>query len=255
MFVDTHSHIHFKDFPDREVVLKRSIAAGVRAQILVGCTPGDSLDALDFIKKHTDCQLFCTIGVHPHNADEFDDALCERFEILAKSEKSIVALGEIGLDYFRNFKPAQIQQKAFKRQLKLAKKLGLPVVAHIRDAWEDAFKILDETGSDKIILHCFTGNLLQAEYCWEKGYYTSFSGVLTYPKNEYLREVAVRAPADKILIETDCPFLPPQLYRGKRNEPAYLVETAKTLASVRGVSLEEIGKLTTKNAFKAFCIV
>ena len=253
MIIDTHSHIHFKDFPDREVVLKRSIEAGVKAQILVGCTPGDSFDARQFIRKHPDCQLWCTLGVHPHNADEFTDEIEAQFEKLAE-EKEIVAIGEIGLDYFRNFKPAQIQQKAFRKQLELAKKLDLSVVIHIRDAWDDAFAILKESGNNKVILHCFTGNLSQAEYSWENGWFVSFSGVLTYPKNEYLREIAKLAPQDKILLETDCPYLPPQIYRGKRNEPAYIIETAKILAEIRGVSLERIADITTKNAFKAFCI-
>ena len=166
--------------------------------------------------------------------------------------KPIVAIGEIGLDYFRNLQPKEVQEKAFRKQLLLAKELGLAVVVHVRDAWDDALKILEETGNAKVVLHCFTGQMDHAKICIERGYYLSFSGVLTYPKNEYLREVARVATTEQILIETDCPYLPPQIMRGKRNEPAFVVETARCLADARGVSLEEIGSITTQNAVKVF---
>ncbi len=254
MFTDTHSHIHFREFPDREAVLQRAIAGNVTRQILVGCTVADSLDALHFVRKHPDCQLFSTLGVHPDNADEFTEDVRGRFEKLAKNEKKIVALGEIGLDYFRNLKPHSLQQSAFRAQLALALELDLPVIVHIRDAWEDAYKILDDAGNRRVILHCFTGHMEQAQYALGKGYYLSFSGVLTYPKNEYLRAISALAPETQILLETDCPYLAPQTYRGQRNEPAYLVETAKVLAQARGISLEEIAKLTTANAMRVFSL-
>lgn len=254
MFTDTHSHIHFKDFPDREEVLKRANAATVTMQILVGCTPKDSYDALQFVKKHPNFQVWCTLGVHPHNSNEWNDEVRKRFTTLVETEKKIVAIGETGLDYFRNLQSAEIQKKAFKEQLKLALDLDLPAIVHIRDAWDDGFELLQESGNTGVVLHCFTGNREQAEYAWEHGYYTSFSGVLTYPKNEYLREIAKMAPASQILLETDCPYLPPQVYRGRRNEPAYMVETAKVLAWARGVNLEEIVKITTENASCIFKI-
>lgn len=254
MFTDTHSHIHFREFPDREEVLKRANAALVTRQIFVGCTPSDSLDALQFVKKHPDCQLWSTLGTHPHNSNEWNDEVRKRFAHLAQTEKKIVAIGEIGLDYFRNLQPAEIQKKAFKEQLQLALELHLPAIVHIRDAWEDSFKLLKESGNTNVVLHCFTGHMEQAQYALKEGYYLSFSGVLTYPKNEYLREIAKMAPLSQILLETDCPYLTPQVYRGQRNEPAYVVETAKVLARARGVNLEEIGALTTANARHIFRI-
>ncbi len=253
MFIDTHSHIHFrKEFPDVEEILARAKLAGVSRQIIVGCTVKDSYEALEFVKAHKDFSLWATLGVHPHNANDWNDEISERFRLTVQHEKKVVALGEMGLDYFRNFQPKDVQEKAFREQLLLAKDLDLPVVVHVRDAWEDALNILHESGNTKVILHCFTGELQYAKTCWERGYHTSFSGVLTYPKNEYLREVARQAPAENILLETDCPYLTPQVLRGKRNEPAFMVETAKVLAEARGVKLEKIGEQTTSNALKLF---
>lgn len=253
MFTDTHSHIHFtNEFPDIEAVLRRSLAADVTRQIIVGCTPKDSIQALGFVKSNDQLQLWSTLGVHPHNADECTDVVLERYRQLATTEEKIVALGELGLDYFRNLQPKNIQQKAFKAQLKLAKELNLAVVVHVRDAWDDALKILKEIGNTKVILHCFTGDLEIAQECWSRGYYTSFSGVVTYPKNDYLRDVASQAPENLYLIETDCPYLTPQVVRGKRNEPAFVVETAKELAMVRRMALEDVAAQTTANATRIF---
>lgn len=255
MFTDTHSHIHFlNEFPDTEEIFRRALDADVSRQIIVGCTPKDSYQALQFVNKFSQLDLWSTLGVHPHNADELTPEILRRFKELATSEQKIVALGEMGLDYFRNFQPQKIQQETFKAQLLLAKGLDLPVVVHVRDAWEDALKILAAAANTKVVLHCFSADINIARTCWERGYYTSFSGVLTYPKNQYLRDVAELAPADKILIETDCPYLTPQTYRGKRNEPAFVVETAKELAKVRGVSLEEVAGITTQNAVRIFNI-
>jgi len=253
MFTDTHSHIHFrKEFPDVEDILERARKIGVSRQIIVGCTVKDSYQALDFVKKHSGFHLWSTLGVHPHNADEWNDEICERFRTTVQEEKKVVALGEMGLDYFRNLKPRDVQIKTFTEQLALAKDLNLPVVVHVRDAWDDALKILKEVGNSKVILHCFTGKMEHAKACWERGYHLSFSGVVTYPNNEYLREVAREVPENFLLIETDCPYLTPQVFRGKRNEPAFVVETAKVLAEVRKVSLQKIGEQTTLNALKLF---
>jgi len=256
LFTDTHSHIHFaKHFPDIDQVIERALQAKVSHQIIVGCTPQDSLEALEFVKTQEQkgrTHFWSTLGVHPHNANEWTKEIQEKFEELAKKEHKIVALGEMGLDYFRNFQPHDLQKKAFQGQIELAQKLDLPVVVHVRDAWEDAFIILKEVGNRKVILHCFTGTLDQANICWERGYHTSFSGVLTYPKNEYLREVAKKAPDELLLIETDCPYLTPQSRRGQRNEPAFVVETAKVLAQVRNKSLEEVAHQLKQNSFQIF---
>lgn len=254
MFTDTHSHIHFAEaFPDVDEVISRAQEAQVKYQIIVGCTVKDSLEALDFVKKQGE-NFWSTLGVHPHHADEWNDQVAANFERLAREEEKIVALGELGLDYFRNLQPKDLQHHAFREQLKLAKKLDIPVVIHIRDAWDDGLKVLKEVGNTKVILHCFTGEMNFARECWERGYHTSFSGIVTYPKNDYLREIAAEAPEGLLLIETDCPYLPAQPYRGKRNEPAYIVETARELAKARNVSREEIGQITTNNALQLFGI-
>ena len=253
MFTDSHSHIQFaRQFPDIEAIISRAEDAGVDRQVIVGCTPKDSRLAVDFIKKHGDKKFWATLGVHPHNANLLTDEVLASFRDLAKKENKIVAIGETGLDYFRNFQPKEIQIRAFRLQLRLARELDLPAVIHVRDAWNEAIKILDEEGNKKVILHCFSGNFTQAQACWEKGYHIAFNGTLTYPKNDSLSDIAIAVPDNRILIETDCPYLTPQLYRGKRNEPAYVVETAKTLAEVRGVSLIEIARQTTDNAVRIF---
>lgn len=250
MFTDTHSHIHFaKEFPDVGDVMLRAKEAGVTRQIIVGCTVKDSKQALEFVRNKEG--FWSTLGVHPHNADQWNEQVEQEYEQLTQENK-VVALGEMGLDYFRNFKPKDVQHHAFREQLKLAKRLDLPVVVHVRDAWDDALDLLQEVGNTKVILHCFTGQLEHARECWERGYHTSFSGVVTYPKNEYLRKAAAEAPEELLLIETDCPYLTPQLYRGKRNEPAYVIETARELANARGTSLEEMGRITTENALRLF---
>lgn len=256
MFFDTHSHIHFaQHFPDVEELIERALETEVTHQMIVGCTPKDSFQALDFVKLQAQKgrpNFWSTLGVHPHSANEWTPVVEKRFEELATSEPRIKALGELGLDYFRNLQPPELQKKAFAGQLQLALKLDLPVIIHVREAWDDALAMLQNMGNTKVILHCFTGTLEQATICWERGYYLSFSGVITYPKNEYLREVAAQAPLEKMLLETDCPYLPPQSYRGKRNEPAYIVETAKELARIRNMAFEDIGEQTTKNAQKIF---
>lgn len=253
MFTDTHSHIHFsREFPDIEGILSRAEEAEVDRQIIVGCTPKDSFQALQFVKKYSTKDFWSTLGVHPHSANELNDEILSRFKQLAQTEQKIVAFGEMGLDYFRNFQPKNIQIEAFSRQLILARELDMPVVVHIRDAWEDALNILKKIGNTKVVLHCFSADIECAKVCWDRGYYTSFSGVITYPKNQYLRDVSESAPIDKILIETDCPYLTPQCYRGKRNEPSFVVETAKELAKIRGLDLEEIAQITTDNAIRIF---
>ncbi len=253
MLTDTHSHIHFSwEFPDIDEILQNAEKAKVTRQIIVGCTPKDSFLALEFVKKYENRQFWSTLGVHPHHANELSNEILEKFRSFAKSEEQIVAFGEIGLDYYRNLQPPEIQQRAFRRQLQLALELDFPVIVHVREAWDDALKIMEEEGNRKVILHCFTADLKVAELAWQRGYFTSFSGVLTYPKNKYLRDVALAAPKERLLIETDCPYLTPQIYRGQRNEPAFLAATAEELARIKGLSLGQIADLTTQNAIRAF---
>jgi len=253
MFTDTHSHIHFaKEFPDIDAIIGRAEEAGVTSQIIVGCTVQDSLEAIEFVQKYGLHNFWSTLGVHPHYSEDWNEVIGAQFEKLVKTNKKIVGLGEMGLDYFRNLQPKNVQEGAFRGQLRLAKKLDLAAVVHVREAWDDALKILEEEGNKRVILHCFSGDSAQAQICIDRGYFISFSGVVTYPKNGYLRDIAVSMPEDRILIETDCPYLTPQTYRGKRNEPAYIVETANVLADLRGVKLEQFADQSTQNARTIF---
>jgi TatD DNase family protein len=253
MLLDSHSHIQFvNEFPDVEAVIKRAEQNDVNMQILVSCNPKDSFTLPVFLKKYSGKNFWGTVGVHPHDANRLSDNVLKDFKDLIGREKKIIGIGEVGLDYFRNIQPGDIQKKAFIDQLNLAKELDLPVVIHVRDAYEDAFKILEEMKMKKVILHTFGGNMDLARRSWDNGYYTSFSGVITYPKNEYLRDIVAEAPEELILIETDCPYLPPQKYRGQRNEPAYVAEVAREIAMVRRMDFELVAEITTNNAIKAF---
>lgn len=259
MLIDTHSHVHFlKEFPDFQEVLKRAREAGVLKQVMIGCNMRDSADAAAFVKGKDG--LSWTVGIHPHDSNQGESG---NYQIIRNMIEGVeefeswtrpVAVGEIGLDYFRNLQPVEVQKKTFAMQLQIAREFDLPVVVHIRDAYEDAFRVLEVEGNKKVLLHCFSGGLVEADLAWSRGYITSFSGVVTYAKNMELQEVARRAPEDKFVVETDCPFLAPQKYRGQRNEPAFVAETARFIAELRGVSPESIAELTTANAERYFGI-
>lgn len=253
--IDTHSHIHFsKEFPDLIDIMERSIQAGVFKQVLVGCNLEDSKMAYELAKKNIN--LAWTIGIHPHDANL---ATRENLELIKDicsgknwTEKRPAAIGEIGLDYFRNLQPLDVQKRAFFELLQLSNQVGLPVVVHIRDAYADAFDILKESGVKKVILHCFSGGIKEAELAWSRGYITSFSGVVTYPKNLELQKCAEIAPSQQFVVETDCPFLAPQSKRGQRNEPAFVMDTLKFIADLRQDSFEKIAMETTDTAEKFF---
>lgn len=260
ILIDSHSHIHFqKEFSKPDEVLERAHQAGVMKQLIVGCTVEDSLEAAKFVGEREG--LNWTIGVHPHDAKTLDEKSKQiiinvldgagEFSALIKKP---VAIGECGLDYYRNLSPVEDQKNAFRWQLQIAQKYNLPVVVHVREAFEDAIKLLDEVGYGKIVFHCFSGGLKEARMAWERGFITSFSGVVTYPKNTELQDVARQAPENLFIVETDCPFLSPQKYRGQKNEPAFVVETARFIAELRGTSLMQIGDITTANCERFFGI-
>jgi TatD DNase family protein len=196
--------------------------------------------------------IYATVGVHPHDAAKASDETFARIQTLLRYPK-VRALGEIGLDYHYDFSPRPLQREVFERQLAMAAQAGLPVVIHTREAWEDTLSILRAAAPRAGIMHCFTGDAGQARQALDLGFHLAFGGVLTFPKAEAVRVAAHIAPADRLLLETDCPYLAPIPKRGKRNEPAFVVETARRLADVRGVTLQEIAAQTTEN-FERLCL-
>lgn len=260
MLIDSHSHLHFhKDFPDYEEVIARAEEAGVTKQLLIGCEMRDSLRAAAFAQGTTDMNW--TIGIHPHESQEIttENLQTIRDVIAKKGEytelvKGPVGIGEIGLDYCRSAHAPDVQQRGFRELLEIAIEFDLPVVAHIRDAFEDASRVIEESAVKKVVLHCFTGGPEQADWAWSKGFLTSFTGIVTYPKNTVLMDIVKKVPSELFMLETDCPYLPPQTHRGKRNEPAFVREIAEHVAELRGVSVEEVARITTNNAEKFFGI-
>jgi TatD DNase family protein len=252
--VDSHAHIDFPQFADdREAMLERARAAGVSALLAIGTGPGpEKLDAaLPFADRYD--WIYASIGIHPHEAKQVTPEHLGQLGALARHPK-VIAWGEIGLDYFYDHSPRETQETVFRQQMALAREAKLPIIIHCRDAWPDCLQLIEEiwrpTGLGGI-LHCFTGTLEQALRGLDCGFMISFAGNSTYPKTQNIRDVARDIPLDRILIETDSPFLAPQPYRGQRNEPAYVAEVARTLASVRNLSPEEVAAATSAN-FRRF---
>lgn len=252
--IDSHAHIDFPQFAeDRQAMLERARAAGVSTLLAIGTGPGpDKLDsALPFAEQHD--WIYATVGIHPHEAKEVAPQHLDKLASLARHPK-VVAWGEIGLDYFYDHSPHDVQQKVFREQMVLAKQVKLPIVIHCREAWSDCLDILEEdwrpTGLGGI-LHCFSGTFEDARRGLDMGFLLSFAGNSTYPKAQNLRDVAKAVPLANILIETDAPYLAPQVYRGKRNEPAYVGEVAKAIASVRNLSAQTVASATAEN-FRRF---
>ncbi|MEW6729802.1 MAG: TatD family hydrolase [Acidobacteriota bacterium] len=255
MFIDSHAHIDFTGYDeDRDEVIARARTAGV--DIIVDIGNGDLLTG-----SHEKAQaladrypfIYTTVGVHPHDAKLLDDTLVARLLGFAQHPK-VIAWGEIGLDYYYDNSPREIQRKAFQRQLELACTCRLPVIIHTRDAEEDTLQILREHWADTGlggILHCYTGSYQLALAGLAMGFLVSFSGVLTFKKSSALREVARRLPLDCLLIETDCPYLSPEPFRGKRNEPAQVREVARQLAELHNLSIEAVAQVTSDN-FRRF---
>jgi TatD DNase family protein len=256
--IDSHAHIDFPQFDeDRDAMLGRARAAGVSTILAIGSGPGpEKLNAaIPFAEQHD--WIYATVGTHPHEAKQLTRQHLDQLAELAKHPK-VIAWGEIGLDYFHDHSPREIQDRAFRDQLALARQAKLPIIIHCRDAWADCLGVLDEvwrpTGLGGI-LHCFTSTLEDAQRGLEMGFLVSFAGNSTYPKAANLREVAKALPLENILIETDAPFLAPQGYRGKRNEPAYVGEVAKSIASVRNLRAEEVASATAANFRRFFGLV
>ncbi|OGJ49705.1 hypothetical protein A2335_01715 [Candidatus Peregrinibacteria bacterium RIFOXYB2_FULL_32_7] len=252
MFVDTHCHLNVENFAkDFDEVLKRMKKAGISQVINVGCDLKTSQKGIDLAEKYD--FMYATVGLHPHEAKDFTSDLWANLESLAQN-KRVIAIGEAGLDFYRNLSTKEEQEKVFKKQCDLAKNLDLPLIIHCRDAYEEMYKILVQEKAKKVIFHCFAGNLEFAKKIWDRGWASAFGGMLTYPKNEDLRVIAKICPDDLWLIETDCPYLSPQKFRSERNEPAYMIETAKVLAELKRVDLQDLGKIEERNVEKIFGI-
>jgi TatD DNase family protein len=252
--IDSHAHIDFPQFDeDRDAMLERARTAGVNTILAIGVGPGpEKLDAaIPYAEAHD--WIYTTVGIHPHEAKEVTQTHLDTLARLAKHPK-VIAWGEIGLDYFYDHSPRDIQKRVFRDQMELAQAAKLPIIIHCRDAWSDCLDMLEQYWSPaglRGILHCFTSTLDDARRGVDLGFMVSFTGNLTYPKAQNIRDVAKALPLENILIETDSPYLAPQAFRGKRNEPAYVAEVAKALASVRDLGTEEIASMTAAN-FRRF---
>jgi len=251
--VDSHCHLDDEKFDaDRDATIERARTAGVERMMAIGTGngPPDLEAALRFARRHD--FIYATVGVHPHDAAKTTPETLVRLAELA-TDRKVLAIGEIGLDYHYDFSPRDVQRRVFRQQLELAASARKPIVIHTREAWDDTLALAREQGLPfGGIMHCFTGGPKEAGEALELGFHLSFGGILTFPKADDVREAAARTPEYRLLIETDSPYLAPIPHRGKRNEPAFLVETARRLAEVRATSLENIAAVTTQNFNRLF---
>ena len=260
ILVDSHCHIDGEQFDaDRDEVVQRAKDAGVEMMLTVGTGnphDGEIERAVRCAEKYAN--VYASVGVHPHDAKLYDDAAENHLIELAKHEK-VIAWGEIGLDFYYDHSPREVQFDAFRRQIKVARQLNLPIIIHSRDADDETVEVLTQECSQKDfpggIMHCFGGTAAMAEDLMKIGFMISFAGNVTFKKAENLRDAAKVVPLDKLLIETDCPFLAPIPNRGKRNEPAFVVHTAQFLADLHGIEIEKLANQTTQNFTNFFKIV
>ena len=248
MLVDTHSHIQLKNYDEnRDEVLDRARAAGV-TMMAVGVDVPSSVAAIELAKSHDD--IFATVGLHPHDAaGEKGEIAAEDFAAIAKlaEDDSVLAIGECGLDFYYNNSPKDIQIDIFKQQIELALKLNKPMVWHVRDAFTDFFEVVDQYPGVRGIVHCFTGTQSEMQQAVERGFYIAYNGIMTFTKDEAQLETVKATPLDRIVLETDCPWLAPKSHRGRPNEPAYIVETAQFIANLRGDNYDDFCTATTNN--------
>lgn len=252
LLVDSHAHLDGGQFAnDLDATVERATANGISHILTIGCDLESSAKSIAVAEKYEN--IFAAVGVHPHDATEInEEALAKLLSMLAHPK--VVALGEIGLDYYRDRSPRDIQRTAFRQQIRLAKEVGKPIIVHDRDAHDEVIQILKEENASEVggVLHCFSGDLEMAKQCLELGFYLSFTGTITYPKNEVIRNIIAEIPIDRMLVETDCPYLSPQKFRGKRNEPAYVRYTAEKLADIKGLTIEDVARVTSRNCHDLF---
>ena len=253
MLVDSHCHLDFPELSaDLDALLDRAKAAGVGLMVTISTRVRRFNELKAIVEAHDN--VFCSIGTHPHNAAEEPDILVEELIELSRHPK-VVAIGEAGLDYHYDHSPRDVQKKSFRTHMAAARETGLPLVIHARDADADIARMLEEEskkGAFPFVLHCFTGGADLAHRGLALGGYLSFSGVITFKNAEALRDIALAAPSDRLLVETDAPYLAPEPFRGKTNEPAFVAHTAARLAALRGLRDSDIARLTTDNFFKLF---
>jgi len=245
ILADSHCHLDDPQFDaDREAVIERARAAGVETMLAVGSGPPDLEAGIRLAEGHA--QIVASVGVHPHEAAKATPETFERLRELLANPK-VVAIGEIGLDYHYNFSPPEVQREVFARQLEMARAASRPVIIHTREAWPDTLRMLAEARLAGGIMHCFSEGPAEAEQVLALGFHISFAGVVTFPKALRVQAVARMVPLDRLLVETDAPYLAPVPFRGKRNEPALVPHTARVLAELRQMSPEDLADLTTRN--------
>lgn len=263
MFIDSHCHLDGPRFDsDREQVIARAREAGVANMLAIGI--GDGPGTLDCAVKIAEQHelIYATVGIHPHEAQLAKDSDFAELEALARHKK-VIAWGEIGLDYYYDHSPREVQKSVFIRQMELARAAKLPIVIHCRpsdnsdNAWEDCLALIEQQWTSSGlggVLHCFTSTWPHANRALDMGFMISFAGNITFPKAQQIRDSAMQVPLDRILIETDSPFLAPVPYRGKRNEPAYVKEVARLIGELRGLAMEEVGEQTSRNFLQFFSL-
>jgi TatD DNase family protein len=252
MLIDTHCHLDAARFDeDRAAMIARARAAGVVRMMTIGCSVENSERALGLAKTHAD--VFCSVGVHPHEAASAAPDFIDALRSLARHPK-VRAIGECGLDYYYDHSPRDVQQGVFRAQIVLARELSMPLVIHVRDAWEDCLRILDDERAERVLIHCFTGTRENADASIARGYMLSIPGVITFKDPGALHEVVKNAPVERLLVETDSPYLAPMPHRGKRNEPAFVRHVAEKVAELRGLSVDDVVRTTGMNAMRFFAL-
>jgi TatD DNase family protein len=252
MLIDSHAHLDDARFDaDRDGVLQRAWEAGVRKILTIGNGSGPDQMGCGIPIAEAHEWIYTSVGVHPHDASQVEERHYVLMEKLSGNPR-VIAVGETGLDYFYDNSPRDVQREVFRQQLRVAKKLELPVIIHTRDADEDTERIVGEEAPPLGVIHCFTSTGKLADFALEIGFTISFSGIVTFPKSKPLAEIARRIPLDRILVETDCPYLAPVPHRGKRNEPLYVVDTARFVAALRGISVAAFAEQTAANFDRVF---
>jgi TatD DNase family protein len=252
MWIDSHAHLEMEAFdPDRSQVIERAFDQGINSIITIGTDLDSSRKALALAKAYAD--IWATVGVHPHDAASFNPGILPQLIKLA-DDLRVVAIGEIGLDFYRNLSPQKAQEETFRLLIHLAREAALPIIIHDREAHKEVLTILREERAEEIggVFHCFSGDWEMAKQCLDLNFFLSITGAVTYKKGSVLEEVVRQAPIESLLLETDAPYLPPHPFRGKRNEPSYLVYTADHVARLRGISLSELSQAVQDNTKRAF---